>query len=722
MTSPSKYTIQLLEGIHDDTQRHNLATDAARLLGTNAEQLEQLLARGVGARIARAGSEKRAEHVAGLLRSVGVNVEVVAPTEEIQPKEISNEFVSSTQDLESPAPAFEASFGGNSLKASPFKTPAFESASFESPTLESNPFESNPFESNPFEPASSQPEEASFAQDGFTQASAEVEAVQPVSEEAGSTWWLPNAAQASNDDPFVTPTGSDPFGSAGSSDPFASAGGADPFDSAGGADPFAAAGGADPFDSVIGAAPSTAEEEMPTSSGASDPFSTLLPGDDSSNWNNSNDQVSAPWLNSNALSSSAGTVPFEPVGASDPFAAAAGIDPFASAIVEQYTAKSTSSDPFGNDPFAAPGGSDPFASAGDTDPFGPATNGDPFGTAGGSDPFGPASDTYSPTTTTATVIRNDPFAAPMGAARDPFAPANDPFAAPSGDALAPVISLTSTSELPPQARAARDRAPRRSSIQTKTIVALIIPLLLVVAGVVGFLSYQLPVTITTLLKGRATAVAAVTAESLRPTFDRGDVTDDSIYLLSGLAEGALLNVPYGAFFMIEHESRDIRSISTDTDITAESVAAYFKSREKGLSSGEDKGLINGEVATIDGKSYIVAARQFSSVSRMALGKGYILVGLKMDPISEALRNTLIPIFVAIGITLLLALAIGTGLARSLLRPIIAATQQANRISLGDLDRTVPNTGNDEIGDLLVALEQMRISLKSMVARLRRDRA
>ena len=81
MTSPSKYTIQLLEGIHDDAQRHHLAMDAARLLGTNAEQLEQLLARGIGARIARAGSEKRAEHVAGLLRSVGVKVEVVAPQE-----------------------------------------------------------------------------------------------------------------------------------------------------------------------------------------------------------------------------------------------------------------------------------------------------------------------------------------------------------------------------------------------------------------------------------------------------------------------------------------------------------------------------------------------------------------------------------------------------------------------------------------------------------------
>jgi HAMP domain-containing protein len=686
MTSPSKYTIQLLEGIHDDTQRHNLAIDAARLLGTNAEQLEQLLARGVGARIARAGSEKRAEHVAGLLRSVGVNVEVVAPTEESVTEEsvteeISNDFGSSTQNSEAASSTFRASFEGNSLGGNPFEMPALGSNPFESPAFESPAFESNPFES-----ASSQPEESSFAQDGFAQASAEVEPAQPVTEEAGSTWWLPNAAQTSNNDPFATPTNSDPFASA----------------------------GADPFDSVIGAASDTAENETPVSSAVSDPFSTLLPGDDSNTWDNSNDQVSAPWLNSNALSSSAGTVPFEPVGASDSFVTAAGIDPFASAIVEQYTPKFTSSDPFVNDP---------FASAGDADPFGPATNGDPFGTAGGSDPFGPASDSYSPTATTATVIRNDPFAAPMGAARDPFAPISDPFAAPSGDAFAPVISLTSTSELPPQARAARDRAPRRSSIQTKTIVALIVPIILVVAGIVGFLSYQLPTTITTLLKARATAIAAVTAESLRPNFDRGDVSQANIDSLSGLAEGSLLKIPYGAFFMIEHEAREIRQVATDGEqLASADLVKYFKDRQKALDDGTDTGLGGGEIVNIGGVNYVASAAPFTSSSMMGHGKAWVFMGLKMDPINEALRNTLVPIFVAIGITLLLALAIGTGLARSLLRPIIAATQQANRISLGDLDRTVPNTGNDEIGDLLVALEQMRVSLKSMVARLRRDRA
>jgi HAMP domain-containing protein len=698
MTSPSKYTIQLLEGIHDDAHRHELANDAARLLGTNAEQLEQLLARGVGARIARAGSEKRAEHVAGLLRSVGVNVEVIAPQE--------TDTVADA--LETEAASVSASSEVTAFEPTAYETPSFETPSFENPSFENSSFEAPSFETTP---SLSELVNAEAQSEGSETASSESASGEPASEEAGSTWWLPNSPQAAAQT------------------------------NGGSSDPFVSGLNADPFDSVIAA--SSTNAETITSSGGTDPFSTMLPNDESVAWTNSNDQVSAPWLNASALSANAGTVPFDAVdpfatpgasnpfadtGASNPFANSGASDPFASAIVEQYPQTSGSSDPFAapqasGDPF----GHDPYGTAGESDPFGPTGGTDPFGAAGGTDPFGPTSDTYSPT---ATAIRNDPFAAPMGTARDPFAPASDPFsaggrdpfAAPHSDMLAPVISLTSTSELPPQAKAARDRAPRRSSIQTKTIVALIVPMLLIVAGVVGFLSYQLPTTITTLLRARATAVAAVTAESLRPTFDRGDVTQDSIYLLSGLAEGALLNVPYGAFFMIEHESRDVHNISTDTDLSSEGVTKYFASRVKALDSGQDKTLGDGEVVTIDGKQFIAAARQFSSISRMGNGRGYIFVGLKMDPINEALRNTLIPIFVAIGITLLLALAIGTGLARSLLRPIIAATQQAHRISLGDLDRTVPNSGNDEIGDLLVALEQMRVSLKSMVARLRRDRA
>ena len=705
MTSPSKYTIQLLEGIHDDAQRHELANDAARLLGTNAEQLEQLLARGVGARIARAGSEKRAEHVAGLLRSVGVSVEVVAPQEDDASASDAHETAPSAQVAEAALEnhAFEpTSFGPTPFEATPFEATPFESPALETPTFETSTFETGPSAGNHL--------------GGEVQADGSAVSA----EEAGSTWWLPTASQAPEKtdnhalDSFVTAASSTE---------------------------------ADPFDSVIGAVSVTSEDATITSSSVNDPFSTLLPSDSSASWTNPNDQPSAPWLNASALGAPASAVPFDAVepfsvsggsdlfntsGVNDPFSTPIANDPFASAIVEHYPKVApSSSDPFANDPFAAPansdpygasGGSDPFGPVGASDPFGPADDNDPFGPVGGNDPFGPASDTHSPTSSTATVIRNDPFAAPIGAARDPFSPMSDPFAAPNGDALAPVISLTSTSELPPQAKAARDRAPRRSSIQTKTIIALVVPVLLVVAGVVGFLSYQLPITISTLLRARATAIAAVTAEALRPNFDRGDVSQANIDSLSGLATGSLQKVPFGAFFMIEHEARDIRQVDTIEGLNSEDVTKYFKDQQKLLDDGGNPDLLKGKIINIGGTNFVAAAAPFTSSNMMGHGKAWIFAGLKTDPINEALRNTLIPIFVAIGITLLLALAIGTGLARSLLRPIIAATQQANRISLGDLDRTVPNTGDDEIGDLLTALEQMRISLKSMVARLRRDRA
>jgi HAMP domain-containing protein len=685
MTSPSKYTIQLLEGIHDDAQRHHLATEAARLLGTNAEQLEQLLARGIGARIARAGSEKRAEHVAGLLRSVGVNVEVVAPEEANAQGSGENEHPVSEAV---PVAALEANpFEHNPFEGNPFEDASLEHNLQDGRTPDANPFEGKSFEGNP-----------SLAE--LTRHEVQAE---NTTGEAGSTWWLPKTAAETQVQFNVEAV-----------------------------DPFETPSDADPFDAVIGAQTNGASEAdfspEASSQNLDDTFSTMMPSDEPATWDRPNNEVAAPWL---TLNPSASAVPFAP-SSNDPFA------PIGNEIGDPFA--NSNADPFGHsggaNAFARAGAIDPFASAiTDQFPYKAASASDPFqaesytGEPYAADPFGEPSEAYS-NATTSTMIRNDPFAAPMGSARDPFAPMNDsfaspghdPFAAPNGETYAPVISLTSTSELPPQARAARDRAPRRSSIQTKTIVALIVPILLVVAGMVGFLSYQLPTTITTLLKARATAIANVTAEALRPNFDRGDVSQTSIDSLSGLGEGALLKVQNSAFFMIEHEAREIRYVATNEGIVSDEVTKVFKARQKLLDEGGDPGLLNGEIINIAGVNYIGAASPFTSQNMMGHGKAWVFVGLEMTPISDALRNTLIPIFVAIGITLLLALAIGTGLARSLLRPIIAATQQANRISLGDLDRTVPNSGNDEIGDLLIALEQMRISLKSMVTRLRRDRA
>jgi signal transduction histidine kinase len=52
-------------------------------------------------------------------------------------------------------------------------------------------------------------------------------------------------------------------------------------------------------------------------------------------------------------------------------------------------------------------------------------------------------------------------------------------------------------------------------------------------------------------------------------------------------------------------------------------------------------------------------------------------------------------------------------------PLAALTAAAERIARGDLERPVPSLGDDEIGRLASAFEQMRLSLRGMVAEIER---
>jgi methyl-accepting chemotaxis protein len=101
--------------------------------------------------------------------------------------------------------------------------------------------------------------------------------------------------------------------------------------------------------------------------------------------------------------------------------------------------------------------------------------------------------------------------------------------------------------------------------------------------------------------------------------------------------------------------------------------------------------------------------------------GDIHVAFSTSKILNNVLNAIVPLLIALLLVSLMAFVLANTLASRLVRPIIAAANQANRISLGDLDRTVDIQSNDEIGDLLGSLERMRISLKSVIGRLRRDR-
>jgi HAMP domain-containing protein len=77
------------------------------------------------------------------------------------------------------------------------------------------------------------------------------------------------------------------------------------------------------------------------------------------------------------------------------------------------------------------------------------------------------------------------------------------------------------------------------------------------------------------------------------------------------------------------------------------------------------------------------------------------------------------------ILLILALAaavfVAIFVARRVTEPVLHLTQAANRISLGEFGESIQVESNDELGDLAEALERMRTSLETAMARMRKRR-
>ena len=63
------------------------------------------------------------------------------------------------------------------------------------------------------------------------------------------------------------------------------------------------------------------------------------------------------------------------------------------------------------------------------------------------------------------------------------------------------------------------------------------------------------------------------------------------------------------------------------------------------------------------------------------------------------------------ITIVVALLFAGGVARSVTKPLGILTEAAKRIAKGDLDRPIPQFGEDEIGSLALSLDRMQMTLK-----------
>jgi HAMP domain-containing protein len=382
-----------------------------------------------------------------------------------------------------------------------------------------------------------------------------------------------------------------------------------------------------------------------------------------------------------------------PAPPADPFAAFKTPDPFAAA----------------SDPFAAPK-QDPFAAPRPASP-------DPFAAPSSLDPFAaPKQDPFS-------APQQDPFAAPIIRNRpEPELAINaDPFAAP-GTAVTIDTKATQT-DLPPQARRARDRAMPRTSVRNQLLRALIVPYILVAAAAIAFLFYQLPQIYREELGARAYQAALGEAEA---NYELIAKLPDPKALgeLQAEAQDDLEQTPEAVAIIYEADVMEISGSNgalaahaSNLEMTAIEAAALETQFADIEAQNKNFGTI-----TFRGQSYIGSIANVESEEETTPNQalGHVHVMFAQSQIGGRVFQSLIPLFIALGLIFFGALFLANALASGIARPIIAATEQANRISLGDLDRSVTIESNDEIGDMLGSLERMRVSLKSMVARLRRN--
>jgi HAMP domain-containing protein len=262
---------------------------------------------------------------------------------------------------------------------------------------------------------------------------------------------------------------------------------------------------------------------------------------------------------------------------------------------------------------------------------------------------------------------------------------------------------------------------------------LIIPYLLVAVGTIAFMFYQLPQIYRQELGLRAYQAAVGEAES---NYEIIEELPDPAALkeLQAEAQGDLGQISEAVAVIYEAKVLEISGTNGAVAAVASTNNMTFaeaQGLEEQFKRFEEQGLRFGPIV-FRGQSYIgsiaeieeednealIAAQPSNNLEEKAIGEVHVLFSLAEIP--NRVIQAIIPLLIALGVIFIFALFLANALATRLARPIISATDQANRIALGDLDRTVVVESNDEIGDMLGSLERMRVSLKSMVARMRRN--
>jgi len=100
----------------------------------------------------------------------------------------------------------------------------------------------------------------------------------------------------------------------------------------------------------------------------------------------------------------------------------------------------------------------------------------------------------------------------------------------------------------------------------------------------------------------------------------------------------------------------------------------------------------------------------------------LAVGLSTELSQTTLQTQILTLLAVIVLVSGVVLTLAFTLARRLVRPIVSLVAAADRLSLGEIESPIHSTSSDELGDLAQALERIRLSLRTAMARFARPRS
>ncbi len=293
-------------------------------------------------------------------------------------------------------------------------------------------------------------------------------------------------------------------------------------------------------------------------------------------------------------------------------------------------------------------------------------------------------------------------------------------------------------------------AGRRSSLSNRILLSTLIPLLVLIAVILGFTALSLPNTVRQLILEGADQLAIAVGNSIElnnpggenrrltlitqqpkvffvsvklpdgTVLFRSKDADDEIIVRAPLSEFLDGNQEGGTYAWKDNRAEAFATIIKQMQSSGQATDAAIKAVQTNVNRTQPTA---GRVTTLEVRriGFIEKAgvRQVVPVPQASF---VVSVGVISDD-SLNIRNNFLLVFGAVALlaTVLIVTVMSAAL-RRVVQPILEMSRIADRISLGEIDQPVPSFGNDELGDLAQSIDRLRISVKVLVDRMRSKRS